>query len=181
MHGEDDVKRTIVWRPLLIVLIAVPAALSLTAGCGASAKQQLQSYVAACKPDVERVNAAYAKIQAAFSSLSTTRDKSWNAAAAAVDEAAAATQAAADDFGTIKPPAALVSVHQQLLGGLQDRVKAFGVIGTALKSGSFGPTFVRDPALGKLLNDGNARRTAWKDALVKQCQRQGVTIPWQWQ
>ena len=166
---------------LAAVLVAALAAIAPAPGCGPSAKEQLQGYVTGSKPEVERVNTAYADIQSAFSSLSTMTDETWAAAAATLDRAAAAVQLAADNFEQLKPPDAMQSAHAQLIAGLRDLVKAFGVISTALKSGSFGPDAMSDPTLTKLLSDGNAKRETWKEALIAQCRDQGVSIPWTWQ
>jgi hypothetical protein len=120
-------------------------------------------------------------LQNPFSSMSQTKDATWDTAAATLDSAATAIKSAADGLGSITAPDALKSAHDQLIVGLGDIVKAFHTIGGALKDGSFSAAIMNDAALNKLLDDGNAKRKAWKTALEKQCKDLGVTITWKWE
>jgi hypothetical protein len=155
----------------VMLLAALVMTLALAAACGASAKDRLQSYVDASKPQVEGLNKAMGGSQ---------KDATWDAAAATLDAAAKAIGSAADGFGSITAPDALKSAHEQLIVGLRDIEKAFHAISAALKDGTFGPATMNDAALNKLLNDGSAKRKAWKAALEKQCKDLGVTINWKW-
>ena len=163
-----------------MVILVAALGIALAASCGTSAKDQLQSYVTACKPQVEGMIKTMGGLQDPFSSMSQTKDATWDTAAATLDSAARAIQSAADGLGSITPPDALKSAHDQLIVGLKDIVKAFHTIGGALKDGSFSAATMNDTALNKLLDDGNAKRKAWKTALEKQCKNLGVTITWKW-
>lgn len=164
-----------------MLLAAVVLTLALAASCGASAKDRLQSYVGASKPQVEGLNKTMAGLQNPFSSLSSKKDATWDAAAATLDAAATAIRSAADGFGSITAPEALKSAHEQLIVGLGDLEKAFRTIRATLKDGTFGAATMNDAALNKLLDDGNAKRKAWKAALEKQCKELAVTITWKWE
>ena len=166
-------------KTTMVILIAA-LGMALAASCGTSAKDQLQSYVTACKPQVEGMIKTMGGLQNPFNSLSQTKDATWDTAAATLDSAAKAIQGAADGLGSITAPDALKSAHDQLIVGLGDIVKAFHTIGGALKDGSFSAATMNDAALNKLLDDGNAKRKAWKMALEKQCKDLGVTITWKW-
>ena len=167
--------------PTIVLLAALVLTLALAAACGASAKDRLQSYVNACKPQVEGLNKAMAGLQDPFSSLSSKKDATWDTASATLNAAATAIRSAADGFGSITAPDALKSAHEQLIVGLRNFDKALGTMRAALQDGTFGAATMNDPALNKLLNDGNAKRKAWKTALEKQCKDLGVTITWKWQ
>jgi hypothetical protein len=167
--------------PTVMLLAAMVMTLALAAACGASAKDQLQSYLDASKPQVEGLNKTMAGLQNPFSSLSSTKDATWDTAAATLDAAASALRSAADAFGSITAPDALKSAHEQLIVGLRDIEKALQTMRAALKDGTFGAATMNDTALNKLLDDGSAKRKAWKAALEKQCKDLGVTITWKWE
>jgi hypothetical protein len=167
--------------PAVMLLAALVITLALAAACGASAKDELQSYVDASKPQVEGLNKTMADLQNPFDSLSPKKDATWDSAATTLDAAATAIGSTADGFGSITAPDALKSAHEQLIVGLNDIEKAFQTISAALKDGTFGAATMNDAALNKLLNDGNAKRKAWKTALEKQCKELGVTISWKWE
>jgi hypothetical protein len=167
--------------PKVMLLAALMMALALAAACGASAKDQLQSYVDASKPQVEGLNKTMADLQNPFESLSPKKDATWDAAAGTLDTAAKAIGSTADGFGSITPPDTLKSAHEGLIVGLNDIEKALQMMSAQLKDGTFGPATMNDATLNKLLNGGSAKRKAWKTALEKQCKDLGVTIPWKWQ
>jgi hypothetical protein len=173
--GGDLVKKT------TVVILLAALGMALAASCGTSAKEQLQSYVTDCKPQVESMVKTMGGLQNPFSSMSQTKDATWDTAAATLDSAVTAIQGAADGLGSITAPDALKTVHDQLIVGLEDVVKAFRTIGSAIKDGSFGNATMNDAALNKLLDDGTAKRKAWKTALEKQCKDLGVTITWKWE
>ena len=93
------------------------------------------------------------------------QDATWDTAAATLDAAATAPGSAADGFGSITAPDALKSTNEQLIVGLGDLEKAVQMMSASLKDGTFGAATMNDAALNKLLDDGNAKRKAWKAAL----------------
>ena len=169
----------IVSLTLLLAALVTP----LAAGCGGGSqpKQQLQDYVTACRPNVERVNAAFADIGPVLQAISPAKDATWAAAAEAFTTGAAASNAAAGGFKAIVPPEQLKPTHDQLVGGLGDLGKALAIVGKALADGTFTQKLLNGIQVGQLLDSGNKARTAWKSALEQQCKKLGVTIPWKWQ
>jgi hypothetical protein len=165
----------------VMLLAALVVTLALAAACGTSAKDRLQSYVDACKPQIEGLVKTMGGLANPFSSLSSKKDATWDKAAATLDAASAAIGSAADGLGSITAPDTLKSAHEQLIVGLNDIVKAFQTMSAALKDGTFGAATMNNTALNKLIDDGNAKRKAWKAALEKQCKDLGVTITWKWE